>query len=471
MIRKPKIALLTVAETRDEFYKKRKSIVDSELASYTANLGEDIEWVITEPVRDISAAMRCADKARSELVDGAILHVPIWASPNLVVRMATLLDCPLLVAGNDREDSSSLVGTLAAAGALGQIGRAAGRVFGNIANEVFQQKIRSFAVAARTVNELRRSSYCILGGRSLGINTTMADFLQWQKLFGIETDHRDQYEIVWRSELVDPARTDIYIEWLRKQGVTFCFNELFTMDSLRKQVNSYIAIKEIIAEGKYDFLGLKCQPEMSDHHVIQCLAIAMLNDTVDADGPKRTIPTSCEADSDGALTMRILSLLAEEAPANLMDIRLLRPEQKEVVFANCGAMPACFSGGPGNSKTSWSGIEMMANTFGKAGGGTTQFVCSPGPVTIARLFRVNGEYVFSWFEGEFDSRSREELRNTTYCWPHGFVKADVDFEKLFQTMGANHMHAVYGHYGAQIEEFCTMTGLRTLRYGTSKGKE
>ena len=49
-------------------------------------------------------------------------------------------------------------------------------------------------------------------------------------------------------------------------------------------------------------MGIKCQQDMSDHFVLQCLGVALLNNPYDADGEKTPIPTSCECDCDGAMT-------------------------------------------------------------------------------------------------------------------------------------------------------------------------
>ena len=67
---------------------------------------------------------------------------------------------------------------------------------------------------------------------------------------------------------------------------------------------------------------------MSDHFVLQCLGVALLNNCFDADGVKDPIPTSCECDCDGALTMRSLSLCAQGAPSCLLDINFFDGDSK-----------------------------------------------------------------------------------------------------------------------------------------------
>ncbi len=47
---------------------------------------------------------------------------------------------------------------------------------------------------------LKGLTYCLIGGRSLGIDTTVIDPAQWMKQFGIDVDHVDQLELVRRAE-------------------------------------------------------------------------------------------------------------------------------------------------------------------------------------------------------------------------------------------------------------------------------
>lgn len=463
---KPIIGFFTVTETREEFYKKRKSIVMEEVNKFKKKFKYDFNLLISKPIRDFNSALFWAEEAKKKRVDCIIIHIPIWAPPNLTTKIASTVDVPLLILGNNRLDSSSLVGIFGAAGAIGQIGKKAKRLMGDFEDEEIKNQIISFIKACQAINELKNSNYCIFGGRSLGMGTTIADFAQWQKIFGIECDHKDQYEIVKRAEGINDDRTKLYLDWLLQNVGKINFGGLFTIESLKKQINSYLALKDIVKEAHYNFLSIKCQPELSNNYVTQCLAISLLNDNYDVEGKKDPVPCACEADNDGALTMKILSIVAGGAPSNLMDIRLLKPKSKELVFTNCGGMPIYFAGHSKNSLKNMKNVHMMENIFGKAGGGTIQFVVSNGPVTLARMFRLNGEYIMGIIEGKFKEKPRDDLKKTTYCWPHGFVKANINFDKFFNTMGANHMHAVYGYHRMALENFCEILDIKHINYNS-----
>jgi len=457
-------AVLTVTENRDEFFERRKPLIEEEYEKVRNILSKEFDLIYSDLIRDTDAALYWADEAVKRQADVVIIHLPVWASPNLSAKIACNVNVPVMLLGNDRPETSSMVGLLAAAGALEQANIKVKRALGNFEDGKLKDEVVSFVKACHTLSVLRRSNYCQVGGRSIGIITTTADFSKWQELFGIECDHRDQLEVVRKAESMDPDRTKLYMDWLEQNIGKINFGGLFTPESLRKQVNSYLALKDMAREGHYDFMGLKCQMELSDGYAIGCLAIALLGDNYDAEGYKEPIPTSCEADSDGALTMKILSVISGGTPSNLMDIRMLKPAEERMVFANCGGMPTYFAGHSNNPSENLKNIHMMESVFGKAGGGTIQYVSKSGPVTLARLFRTGGEYKMAIIEGEFEDMPREELRKTTYCFPHGFVKAHIDYDLFFNTIGANHMHAVYGNYAKALQDFCDIKGIKYINY-------
>ncbi|MGB4288676.1 MAG: hypothetical protein WBJ30_08430 [Tepidanaerobacteraceae bacterium] len=458
---KKKLAFVTLGDTRLEFYKKREHIVKEESQKLFDILKDRYELYVPETVFNIEEGQKVADEIRSRGISAVIIHLPIWATPNLAFRVAYSTDKPVLLVGNKRQDSSSLVTMLAIAGMLDQTGKECYRLLVDVNNAKDLDEIDVFVSACYLVDELARSSYCLLGGRSIGIGTTVADPSQWQSLFGVEFDHKDQYEIVYRSKTYSDEKVAFYKDWINK-AFKVDFGELFSEETLDLQIRSYLALKDIVKENHYNFLGIKCQTDMSDHFVLQCLPIALLNNNYDAEGPKEVIPTACEADCDGALTMKLLSIASGNNPSNLVDIRHFDADKKELILANCGSVAPFFSK-PSSNGDDYS-TTLMPHVFGKAGGGSLQMIAKEGKVTIARLFRSKGKYVMGCFEAELESRPIEELKKTTWCFPHEFVKADIDYDKFFRTMNSNHLHTVYGSYGKVLELFCKMKGIEFINY-------
>lgn len=459
---KRRVALITIGDSRKEFYRTRLAIVEEETRKVVSALEKDFDVYTRDIVYDEKEAIEISEDIRREGIKAVLIFYPIWGTPSLSLRIAQATDAPVAILGNRRTDSSSLVVMLTAAGMLDQMGIKCSRIAGELSDPAVYKEVFDYIIAASLEDEVKKSSFCMLGGRSIGIGTTVADPSQWAKVFGVSFDHRDQYEIYYRAEAIDQERVDRHMKWW-KDRVKCEFSGLFTPESLERQVRSYLAAKDIVEDGHYDFLGLKCQQEMSDHYALQCLSVALLNNNEDADGPKKPVPVSCECDADGALTMRILSLASGGNPSCLVDIKYFSDETKEFILANCGSLAPYF-GNPADSSDSYSHITMMQHSFGLAGGGATQFIAAPGHVTVARLFRSNGEYVLGCFEGETVMKPIEELRKTSWCYPHAFIKAEADYDLFFRTMNSNHLHLVYGSYAGVLRLYAESRGIRFIDY-------
>lgn len=462
-----KAAAVILGDTRREFYQTRMGIVDSEKQKLLAAYGETVDLFVPEIVYDAQQALGVADEIRSRNIKAVIVFLPIWGTPNLAFRIAASTDLPVLILGNERPDSSSLVTLLAVAGMLDQTGKACMRLAGDLDNKAFQKQVLTYIRSCNLVDGIRRSSFCQIGGRSIGIGTAVADPSQWQSVFGVEFDHRDQYEIVYRAQAIEISRVEAYRAWIEKSFSHREFGGLFTEDTLDRQIRSYLALKDIAEENHYDFMGVKCQQEMSDHFVLQCLGVALLNNSYDAEGKKKAVPTSCESDCDGALTMRLLSLCAGGLPSNLVDIKFFNGQTRKMILANCGCMAPYFAE-PDDAGTAMEKITLMPHVFGKAGGASMQMIAKEGEVTVARLYRSNGRYVLGCFVGNLEMKEREELRKTTWCYPHEFVSADIDYDKFFRTINSNHLHTVYGNHTDVLEQFCSMVGIDYICYNTDK---
>ncbi len=463
MNNKIKVAVVTLGDSRKEFFLSRINIVNDELQKLKETLGEKYDLYMPDIVYDIEEGQMASDEIIKRGIKSVIIHIPIWGSPNLALRIAYSTDLPVLLLGNKRPDSSSIVCLLAVAGMLEQSGKKCIRVAGDIRDEAVYKKVENFIAACNLVDVISRSSFGLIGGRSIGIGTTVADPSQWQKIFGTEFDHCDQYEVVYRAKQISQERVQKHLNWLKSNIPNIEFGGLFTEDSLERQVRSYLALKDIVHDRKYTFLGLKCQQELSDYFALQCISVALLNNNYDADGPKEVIPTACESDCDGAMTMKLLSICSGNQPTNLVDIKFFDKDKKEFILANCGSIAFYFAD-PEDPCKAMDKLSLLPHVFGKAGGAAVQMIAKEGPVTLARLFRKDGKYVLGCFEGELEMRPIEELRKTTWCYPHEFVKADIDYDKFFHTMNSNHLHTVYGSYSEVLKLFCDMKGIEFICY-------
>ena len=67
-----------------------------------------------------------------------------------------------------------------------------------------------FFRATAAKSRLMGKTFGLFGGRSLGIDTGTFDPMQWKKLFGVDTEHIDQLEIIRRAEMISDEDTRAY---------------------------------------------------------------------------------------------------------------------------------------------------------------------------------------------------------------------------------------------------------------------
>ncbi|HHV61393.1 MAG TPA: hypothetical protein GXX51_01965 [Firmicutes bacterium] len=465
---KPRIALISFAESREDMFEKRRHMFEEEIHKVRSRLSLEHEVAYHGKVNSWDTVDEAIRGVRASDVDVAILHLPIWSFPALVISCARLLDVPVLLLANAREETSSIGGMLGAGGGLDMAGIPHKRVVCNGPEDRDAiQKVNDFCRAATVLHRLRGQRFGCFGGRSLGIYTTAASLATWQRVFGVDIEHLDQLMIQREAERIPDVDVEPYLSWF-SENVNCILSDGMPewREALKRQIRSYVATRRLIKQNRLDFVGIKCQRELSDGYVLQCLNVAMLNDPYDPAHPADPIePTvcACEADHDGALTMQILKMISGGQPTSLMDIRL-RSAEGLLVLANCGAAASFFAARSTEAKDNWGRVTLMPNVFGFAGGFTTQYIYAPGKVTLARLCQKDGRYWMAIMVGNLVLPERGEVPGVVKPWPHAFFEANLDFEELWETYGANHIHVVYGDHVGALEDFCRLLGIEARVY-------
>jgi L-fucose isomerase len=402
-----------------------------------------------------------AENLKCAKVDGTLFNFSLWSFPHLPVIAAKNGQGPYLLFAHLNPQAPGLIAMLAAAGSLDQVGIRHKRLWGDISDKNVIEKILSFSRAASVVNRLRGQTCGLIGGRSMGMYIGAIDPRQWQNQFGVDLEHVDQLELVIRAEKIPESIVEKAFQWLKERvGKIKYDGKGLTPEKLKQQISFYYATKEVIEEKKFDFVAIKCQPELSEYYVTQCLSQAFLNDPYDMDGKKEPIATGCEADLDGALTMQILKLLTD-SPILFFDLRHYNPDDDVFVFSNCGAQTTYFAAKSDDPKENLKNVTFYPQTpfFYRGGGATVQYMCAPGEVTLARLARKDGKYWMAIISGEFILYPKEKLKETSPEWPQGFTKLSVDADELISKLGGNHLHAVYGNYVDELRDVCEMMGI------------
>jgi L-fucose isomerase len=461
-----RIGLVSISDGRGHVHARNAEFIKAKedtLAGALSAAGHDVVRG-----RDIVATNALATGIAREVaaadVDLTVFYYAVWAFPHFTMLAAEATRSPLILVASTDPTEPGLVGSLAAGGALDQIGRGHGRLSGAPDAEALIDAIGVQARAAAAVASLRGSTFGRFGGRPMGMNTAVANTDQWMRLFGIDVEEIDQYELVVRSERADTAEAKHAREWIERHaaGVHYDGNKL-TPEILERQLRSYIAIREIIAERNVDFSGIKGQPELTEYFATMDVTEAFLNDPYDWNGPKDTHVCATEADMDAALTMQLFKKITG-VPVLFADVRHHHADRDIWDLCNSGQHATWYAARSDDPAKNLAEVNFYPEVFFfPAGGASVQHIAAPGEMTLARLTRLDGEYRMHLMSGEFerydDATNEKLVKQSTPEWPHAFARLDAPADVFLTRFGSNHIHAVPGDYRAEMRAVARLLGI------------
>lgn len=472
-MRRRKVGILTFSDGRDFAYRQLYEMnryFQNRLAQVLEETGE-IEPVAGEIIGTPEQARNEGKRLADAGVECTILNYAVWAFPHLTAIATRFAPGPFLCFSNINPEYPGLVGMLASAGALDAIGVFHHRISGDIADPAVRTRVLAFLRAASAVHRLKGETYGVFGGRSMGMYTAVPDLAQWQRDFGIDIEHIDQWEIVRRAGQVPQERVTAARRWLEQMCAVVAYDgQSLTPETLERQIRSYYAVRELIEEWDLDFCGIKGQPELTNAFCTMDLAEAFLNDPYDWDGPHEPIVCATEADSDGALTMEIFKHLTG-SPVLFADVRHYDAGDNCWHLVNSGQHPTYFAGRSLEPRENLSRVRLLPETFYfPAGGASVQHIAAPGEVTLARLARRNGRYWMAILPAVFlefpPEKAEEKARATTWEWPHAFARFHVAPEDFVAVYSSNHIHGVYGNWVEELRWVCRILGIEAVVLGT-----
>ncbi|MEM3658484.1 MAG: hypothetical protein QXQ66_08760, partial [Candidatus Hadarchaeum sp.] len=258
-MKKQKVGILTFSDGRESVHQELEPVTrqfQNRLAQALQDTGEIQPIVGQEIIWTAELAQTEARRLASERCEVTIFNFAVWSFPHLAVIAAQFAPGPFLLFSNINPQYPGMVGMLASAGALDQIGVFHGRLFGDIRDPEVLRKVLAFVRAGAAVNRLKGETFGLFGGRPMGMYTAVANPDQWMREFRIDVEHFDQSEIVRRAQLVPQDEVEQAFQWLsRKVGKIHYDGKQLTPEKLKLQIKSYIAVREMAKEFNLDFLG------------------------------------------------------------------------------------------------------------------------------------------------------------------------------------------------------------------------
>ncbi len=467
-----KVGILDFGDGRS-FLQKPLAPVNEEFCSRLVKALEEDGFEVLqgdEVIWQNEIAVRNGRMLTAESVDVTLFNFSVWAWPQYARVAAQFCPQPIVMFSNVNPQYPGLVGMLANSGSLDQSGIRFTKSFGDIADPAVRSRLKSQILSVGAARRLKGLTYCLLGGRSLGIDTTVIDPAQWMKQFGINVDHVDQFEVVRRAEveLAQGRRVQPALEYLKAHvrkihwtGPDATFR--LTEDLLKKQLGLYYAPLDLIEEYRYDFCGIKGQRELTEHYATADVAEAFLNDPYGPDGSaKPSIVCSTEADCDDALTMQIFKHLTQ-TPVLFADVRHYHEDLDLWDLCNSGEHATYFAARSLEPEANLARTEFRPQGFYfPAGGAAVYHLAAAGPFTLARLTRSDGIYRMTALSAELvdlGERGEEVAALTQDNWPHAFARFHCSRESFIERFHCNHIHGVYGNVLSELELVCWTLGV------------
>src|SRR5215203_6803541 len=408
-----KVGILTFSDGRDFVHKDVEKFcrdVEGDIVGALENARHEVVRA-REVVWTNRLAVREAQRLSGERPDLTIFNIPVWAFPHFSMLAAGETPGPLLLFSNVNPQYPGMVGMLAAAGGLDQIGRVYGRAWGDVSEPGVLAWVEAHARAASAVQGLKGSTFGRIGGRPMGMYTAVSNTDEWLGKFGVDVEEIDQWELVRRSAEVEGSKVRAAREWLEEHaaGVHYDGDQL-TPELLERQIRSYYVMRELVEEWNLDFSGIKGQPELTTHFATMDVTEAFLNDPYDWDGLKFTDTATTEADMDAALTMQILKNLSG-TPVLFADVRHYHTDRDIWDLCNSGQHATWFAARSEDPAENMRYVHLYPEGFYfPAGGASIHHLAAEGEFTFARLTRLDGRYRMHVMRGSFERYDDEELR-------------------------------------------------------------
>jgi len=404
--------------------------------------------------RSYDEMMAAGRSLRAREIKALIIYVGTWTYANSAAAAALEAGVPVVIWADATPGTCGLVGGAIARGAMAELGIHAHFVCGLFDDEKTQAKVKSLLGAACAAIGLRGQFLGVGGGRSMGMVTAVCDPNKVRLQFGVEIDSFEQIEVIERAEAMSDNRVLSFLKWMKDTFGKILAKE----DVVIKQIKLYLALQEISAEKGYDFVAVKCLPELPGIYTTFCLPHAIMGDAEDDQGGKDRFIFACEADINAALTMQILKLLAD-GPVLFSDLTEFNLETGLLTTCNCGSQPTDFAKCKKDVYWEREGVHEFK---WKYRGTCPQHVAHAGRATAARLSRDCGKYEMLIAPVEVVEMPREKLKETIWERPHTFLKLLCDRDAFLEAVRSNHIHLVYGDWKSELEEVCAILNIKSV---------
>ena len=416
-------------------------------------LPEDATPTGSSSIETREDALKCAELFRQhrDEIDGIIVSLPNFGFEIGIINAisAAELNVPVLVQAcdddNDKVDldhrRDAFCGKISVCNNLYQYGipftDTTLHTY-SIYSDLLKKDLVKFAGVCRVVNGLRHCRIGQIGTRPLGFNTCRASEKLLQK-YGITIVPADLSEVIFAAQklALDDPRVLAKLEEVK----AYAHIPESYQDKLANQVRFGVAVEDWIAANDVDAVAIQCWDSLEKNYkCAPCITMAMLGD--------KLIPSACETDVAGAVSMYALTLAAG-TPSALADWNNNFAEDRNMcVCTHCGNFPKNFS----KAVVELGPLGVLGRTLGKIDTfGAVFSKVAAGDFTFFRISTDDARGVIKAYTGEGD------ITNDPYDMNGCIAVTRVNnLQKLMKHICRNgfehHVGLVRGHVADILEE-------------------
>ncbi len=388
-------------------------------------------------------------------IDGLVICLPNFGDEIAVAELVNRakLNVPILLqASNDEIDKvdvhsrrDAFCGKLSVANNFWQYGvpfTETTRHTIDIASDDFRGDLDRFARTCRTVGGLKNARIGSIGART-GAFQTMRFSEKLLQASGITVLTVDLSEMIAAAEAIKDDEPDLKAALERVTGYG-TIPAYIKPDQIAKQAKWTLAVNRWIEENECDASAIQCWRSLQDNWgCATCLTMSMMGEDL--------MPSACEVDVMGAISMYALTL-ASGAPAAILDWNNnYADEQDTCVCTHCGNYPKSFLG----ETPEISELDVLGETIGRAKCfGAVKGKVKAGDLTYFRLSTDDRNGTMKAYLGE------GEFTDDPFGMDGGIAVTRI--ERLRQLMSfitrngfEHHVAMVRGHHAEIVNEAVT----------------
>ncbi len=386
--------------------------------------------------------------------DLVILQNITFANAAYASEILNRCDCPILlwtirepVIDGTRLRSNSLTGAYSAANAICQFRGEGGfiHVLGAPGEEACKKEITETVAAAKVKKDLRNLKMSAIGHTPQGFGFGRALDAELMRSFGVKLDAIEARELIEKAKAYTDEECEADLKEAEEKVVGL---REMPEKNIRDFARLYKAYKSYVEGNGIGAVSSRCWPDFfTSFGTPVCMVLSLLNTL--------QIPSSCEADVYGALSMYVGSQLT--GGSTFFGDPVAEDETEgTITYWHCG-MAAC------DLARCDTGAQVGVHPNRKIGP-VMDFGCKPGAeATIFRIGRdPEGNFRFFIAEGEILDKPKQ-FQGTSIVVKTDYP-ADLIVKETIQTGWEPHYVVIYGRVGGALEKLGRMLDLNIVRY-------